>query len=428
MNKKIAIIFFSLVLIIQLNGQGYFQLAAHYAPTIWQSYTCTIFGDFITRVDYDGDYVSNNNWDNLGFPYNSIVPLKARRLPAYVYYSVIETNTHYFLEYVLFHPADDFHCHIYSHENDLEGIVMTVRKDGTLYGKLLVVETQAHWDFNKYYTPITSNVSGGNGLTVFDGNIGHFNSGIIIDDNSHPRVFVEAGGHGIKSADLGAGSSVKYYYKQKAEDPDEVGYNSVGYDLLSIFSELWEQKGNCCGAGHLFDEFGNYEGKRFTVRNLGKKFDGDDGEKDAADAPWNWKQSSVVGSSDPFNSGDWFMDPAEYQNWQITWTEAFSTDYKSNPFLFSDLPNEIYNGNQGRTELNNGPYYIKENVNVLVGQTLDVGSNQSIKFYPHSVLKADGTIKLKGTNIVLENINNSTIGIRVNGNMLITNYGGIKFY
>jgi hypothetical protein len=82
---------------------SYYTLAARWSPIIIQDVGCTVYGDYITRIDYDGDYVGNNNWDNLGYP------TKARRLPAYVYYAVMETTTHYFVWYALFHPADDFH-------------------------------------------------------------------------------------------------------------------------------------------------------------------------------------------------------------------------------------------------------------------------------------------------------------------------------
>ena len=409
MNRNIAGLILFMLLAFQLNGQGYFHLAAHYAPTIWQDYVCTTYGDFITRADYDGDYISNNNWNNLGYPN------KSRKLPAYVYYSVVESETHYFITYSLFHPADDFHCHIFSHENDLEGIIMTVYKDGTPYGKLQLVQLEAHNDFFQYRPPTSSGVSNNN--EDIDGNI-------VVDYNFHPRVYVEGGGHGIRNEDTGGAPSVKYSFKTKAEDPDDVGYNSVGYDLLSIFSEFWERRDNCCGSGHLLDNFGDYNGVRFSIQGIGRSFDGDDGSDDAASTPWNWSDND----DDQFNNGDWFMDPVEYQYWQFHWNENYSRNYKSHPFLFSDLPDEIYNGSHGRTELNHGPYFIKKSINVLIGQTLHIGSDRKIIFNPNTVLKADGIIEITGNAILLQKRNNSNIGIKINGNILITNSGGIKFY
>ncbi|HEY6400734.1 MAG TPA: hypothetical protein VI479_04965, partial [Blastocatellia bacterium] len=62
-------------------------------------------GDFITRFDFDGDWNGLNNWANFAKR-----PISARskdtRARAYVYYSVVETETHYFISYCAFHAQD----------------------------------------------------------------------------------------------------------------------------------------------------------------------------------------------------------------------------------------------------------------------------------------------------------------------------------
>jgi hypothetical protein len=155
-KKLITLLSMSFVTILRLISPAvagtHFDLVKHYSPVIVQGVVCTEYGDYITRIDYDGDYIGNNNWDNLGHPG------KARQLPAYVYYSVIETLTHYFICYALFHPADDFHCHIASHENDLEGIISCVYKDRTPFGKLRMIQLQAHNDFYQYKAPGASGI------------------------------------------------------------------------------------------------------------------------------------------------------------------------------------------------------------------------------------------------------------------------------
>jgi ABC-type oligopeptide transport system substrate-binding subunit len=60
------------------------ELAYHYAPVIRQGVASD--QDFITAVDFDGDWVGNNNWENQ----------PTGDLSAYVYYSVVETETHWF--------------------------------------------------------------------------------------------------------------------------------------------------------------------------------------------------------------------------------------------------------------------------------------------------------------------------------------------
>ena len=85
--------------------------------------------DFITNVDYDGNWITDDNWDNLD---NDDI-----EIPAYVYYSVSETETHYYLYYATYHPRDWV---AYSwlegalidnnHENDMEFFFLMVQKDG----------------------------------------------------------------------------------------------------------------------------------------------------------------------------------------------------------------------------------------------------------------------------------------------------------
>ena len=74
------------------------QIAARFAPIVYQGLGDDPRSDYITNFDFDGDWKGDNNWDNLD---NRSFPLRA-----YVYYSVVETNTHYFIHYAFFHPRD----------------------------------------------------------------------------------------------------------------------------------------------------------------------------------------------------------------------------------------------------------------------------------------------------------------------------------
>jgi len=391
------------------RAQGHFHLAAHYAPVIYQDVVCTEYGDYITRIDYDGDYVGINNWENLGYP------TKARRLPAFVYYSVIETSTHYFITYALFHPADDFHCHFADHENDLEGVVLTVQKDSSTYGTLRLVQLQSHLDFYQYGTSGSGGIRERNEDT--DGTI-------YVDQGSHPRVYVEGGGHGIRHRKKGGAPSVVYRYEGSAEDPDEAGYASTGYDLLSIFSEMWERRYNCCGSGHLFDKRGNYSGRRgFFVPKIGRKLDGDNGANDAANAPWNWSDND-----DPWADGDWFMDPAGYQLWQFKWSESFSTNYTHHPFLYSQLPDEIYNGRGGTTTLRYGPYLIPRTVGVIQGQTLHVTPGCTIEISLGQGLRSLGKLRIEGGELPtrIRSRSGTVMTVSKGGAVLAQHGGGLR--
>lgn len=392
---------------------SYHALAEWYSPVIYQDLVCTIYGDYITRINYDGDYIGNNNWDNLGHPH------KARPLPAFVYYSVIETETHYFICYALFHPADDFHCHVFSHENDLEGIVVCVFKDGSPYGQLRMVQLQAHHDFYQHKAP------GATG--IYDRN--EDKDGPISLDTTypgvHPRIYIEGGGHGIRREDTGGAPSAIYYYKGIAQDPDVVGSNNVGYDLLSISAEMWENRKKCCGSGHLLDDWGSYSGWRYSVSNLGRKFDGDDGSDDAASTPWSWSDND-----DPNEmKGDWFMDPADYHNWQFRWDENFSTNYIVHPFIGSHLCSDIYNGRGGITTLSYGPYNAVCDVTILQGQTLIINPDVTVKFSGDTKIISYGALESNGNAGAIRFISarNPNIGIKISGLLRLRNGGCIRF-
>jgi hypothetical protein len=113
-------------------------------------------GDFLSRFDFDGDWNGLNNWASF-----------ARRPPAdhrrdemaraYLYYSVVETATHYLINYCVFHAQDrepqcsDGECH----ENDLEGGLHLVKKgpeNGGL-GTLWLMMYLAHDNWCTYLTP-----------------------------------------------------------------------------------------------------------------------------------------------------------------------------------------------------------------------------------------------------------------------------------
>ena len=74
------------------------DIASHFAPIFYQALGDKPRSDYITNFDFDGDWKGNNNWENLA---NTEFPLKA-----YIYYSVAETATHFFIHYAVFHPRD----------------------------------------------------------------------------------------------------------------------------------------------------------------------------------------------------------------------------------------------------------------------------------------------------------------------------------
>lgn len=114
-----------------------------------------------------------------------------------VYYAVIETSSHFFLVYADFHPRDwSESCLVGNcHENDMEGVMLAIKKDGSTYGKFQAMFTVAHSDFFSYkdYQSTLSNAVTNDGQTI-DGDVQFYQS-------THPYVYIEAKGHGNHGAD-----------------------------------------------------------------------------------------------------------------------------------------------------------------------------------------------------------------------------------
>jgi hypothetical protein len=117
-------------------------------------------GDFIARFDFDGDWNGLNNWANFAkrpIPEGAAGRNRDTMARAYIYYSVVETETHYFISYCAFHAQDreprcaDVECH----ENDLEGGLHVVKKgpENSGMGTLWMMMYLAHDNWFTYLTP-----------------------------------------------------------------------------------------------------------------------------------------------------------------------------------------------------------------------------------------------------------------------------------
>jgi hypothetical protein len=288
----------------QAEPPSYEEMAFHYAPVIYQGVATE--QDFITAADFDDDWVSNNNWQNQ----------PGGDLSAYVYYSVIETETHWFLFYSLFHPRDytDDPCEESNgcHENDMESIQVVVRKDGTPFGHLLAVETLAHDHI--YLYPADPSVDR-NGLRL---------QRDAMLESGHPVVYVETYGHGIFGKKIILSPYVVVYRPGKeAEVPESLKDEDVAYRLVPIYDSLWQHRTEV-GHGLAFDQPFDYKG-----HSLPANFDGDDYGEDKANTPWGYDQET----GEALSRGDWFLDPARALLYHTHVEGEVSTTYLYNPFL-----------------------------------------------------------------------------------------------
>jgi hypothetical protein len=172
------------------------QLASYWSPIFYQQLNedddydnIGWEADYLTKVDYDGDWKTTNNWENLASKKDS--------LNAYVYYWHKQTVTHDFLGYAVYHPRDWEDANVYfqnQHENDMEGVFLVIERITNSYGKLILMETMAHLDMHLYtdYQNTASSFWLKSSLDTIEGNV--YDSGLGLH---HPVVFIEAKNHGM---------------------------------------------------------------------------------------------------------------------------------------------------------------------------------------------------------------------------------------
>ncbi len=311
----------------------YFYLVENYAPFIAQETWFNPEADFITRFDFDGNWKADDNWENL----------EKGSLQAYVYYTVMETETHWFLHYNFFHPRDYSDICIVGtcHENDNEGMILAVRKDGSKFGKLEVMETLAH---NNIYT-FTNDKKIKKGVHNIDGKLDLYK-------DKHPIVFIEAGGHGVlgsshktsffdaEKMDFKQNTGITYVYeKSNAETPKHSNDRNVSYTFINIYEDWWK-KGNqeTDEANETFDNFFEYEPfgnrPRASAKFIAGAFKGRTASDNKAKPFWAWHDRKTK-KKKVLNTGQWALDPAYAlsKNLKFPKDKPVSTEYIFNPYL-----------------------------------------------------------------------------------------------
>ncbi len=328
------------------------QIATAFAPIFYQSLGSQSRFDFITNFDFDGDWRGDNNWTNAAdtrFP-----------LLAYIYYSVAETETHYFVTYAVFHPRDYkggdrdgvalseaieigiellgeydstgiFDQATLAHENDLEGVLVVAEKrgKGLQDAQVQYVETLAHNRFLKY----TSDKLTTQGFELIK----------LI--GQRPELYIESRGHGIQSnlAKKRQKQDKKiliYSYTGKPGDSaKQSNHGKIGYALIPIYSTLWSKA--LTGENQTYAVTNDYIKLLTAVRinysegtnlkslwsnstiKLGLAFRGSIGGKNRARPPWGWFDSTE--RDRPL--GEWFFDPAGTIKRHFKLGESFSIKY-----------------------------------------------------------------------------------------------------
>jgi hypothetical protein len=317
-----------------------FELAFSHAPIHYQDTDNTnAQADYITRYDYDRNMVATDNWENL----------KRYPLIGHAYYSVVETCTHWFIVYGFFHPQDWTDSRFdQEHENDLEGLLSIVRKDGSRFGKLEGMVTVYHNDFYSY-TPPGSPL--GNGRETVDGRL----TLQPYEGSVRPLTVQQAKGHGLKAfpftSDFHGKSNedgiIYYPARTGGQVPKNSNDRHVNYTLLDLFSAggLWEgqlsEAKQPSSATKIYHTWGTFKGNKGGGCGSGITVTC---SENAAHLPWAWDDhdddrvvvNNVVHSRIP--SGELALDPAHLVSVYFNGLGSFSQQYVRNRYL-TDLRN-----------------------------------------------------------------------------------------
>ena len=335
-----------------------YQIAARFAPVFHQALGSSPRFDYITRVDFDGDWRGDNNWDNAAD--------EARMLGATVYFNVSESVTHYFIHYAVFHPRDykggnvrgvvlsqiiregatrhgDYdptglaEAAVLAHENDMEGALVVVEKAAGLFGSTRVtyVETLAHNQFLQY--PVERRL------------FGRRKDRARVEDE-HPVLYIEPKGHGIEAfhgEDQLDGATGVVVYRHTGEATEPTGLSGsdvteeVGYDLVSMAETLWpfarDPAGGLYGGGfdygrwtvEVLDRDDRVATREVTIGEIGSLFRGTVGGRNMARPPWGWYDQDEPDR----RQGEWFLAPAETVKRHFDLGDDFSTTYLHHPVI-----------------------------------------------------------------------------------------------
>lgn len=311
---------------------GLRAIAAEYAPFIYHaSNPRGARQDIISNIDFDGDLRGNNNWENFD----------TYRLKPTVYYAALETPTHYFISYHLFHPRDWNPFTVWmndTHENDGENLQVVVRKSD---GLPVLLWTQAHYK-SRVYARADSGITDGSVRVAGD---------FIVINGRHAAVFVEAEGHGIYGASDGdsgvivaedgahsfrQGSGILFRPARAGEQVEEPAMATSGeaaYQLDSITSKLWPllRGGLLTGDGKLLDGSYSYRDELVSIEEVPRYYDGDRVSgplgRDRGISPFALDFGFERGTL-----GALFFNPAKRYSESLKIADEWSLDYLDYPF------------------------------------------------------------------------------------------------
>jgi hypothetical protein len=337
-------------------------------------------GDFITRIDFTkkGDLTSLvNNWSAVNDPHKTKSAWKTIEtgqihgftfaIEPYVYYSVVETHTHYFIMYAVYHAQDwelgetarrsngpKWYTFKTEHEHDMEGaLVVATKREPFERLRADAMITISHFWFYTYANWWLTN-SRGKLVRVFPKGKEDRYTGSRVNRETRPKIYVQAKGHGIRGdkTDWSGGDRIIYYcpslkgadepsfrrsdgenpkakllHKNSPDDKDgKPVTDSYRYGLIDIFEPNTGSTARGLWASRDDERVFKVDGKGqdcFVKHGTGGVLEPGD-----ARPPWSWDDLD-----DAHTSGELALQPAHIVYDYLGGIREFSLEYVRNPYL-----------------------------------------------------------------------------------------------
>lgn len=274
----IIILFILLFSVPPISAAAELNVVTHWAPIIFQvdcSDGLTAQQNIFTVVNYDHDWRLNNNWYNLRF----------YQLDRAMYYSVVESDTHYFISYYQYYPR---HVRGGDHEHDMTGALVAVSKtsDGAGHLDMLLTYSNNKWQkWDGYQVQL---------------------------EGGHPALTISASAHEIVASgkndrvlrtDVISVTSSTDYLMQRENNNALQGESHAGYRLIPL-TQLWDHCQDI-GQGRVFARWGYFDSYNSVE----------------ATAPWVWDYHQI----------NWLTKPGELIQY-FKGAPVKSLNYLSNPY------------------------------------------------------------------------------------------------
>jgi hypothetical protein len=282
--KAIAMAAIFLLWLLAPGGQAaaanQLETVLSWAPVIYeQDGTANVPAqeNVFTVFNYDQDWRSNNNRQNLAF----YPPERA------MYYSLVESETHYYIGYYLYYPRDGNYK---DREHYLSGVLVVVRKQADGTGRLdgLVTYNRREWRWVD-----GSKAGKDNGRLVLTVSTDSHDLRVIGRDRPLPALG--------RFAPLPPGREEQVVAHRVNGTWIQDGYRLVPLD------ELWQRR-NDIGPGHTYGRWGYFDTNTY--------FPG------AAALPWIWE----------YKNANWLANPAALVS-QLRGAVTGPVQYVNNPYL-----------------------------------------------------------------------------------------------